>query len=123
MSLGHLSRLLNKKIFSDDFDKSSDIKMKSKHWRDELSAIEGPIDEDNESENENGNYLSDSSSNSQFSLQRRQLSFHLSAFIDRLDLNDNDSQIASKYYSKINDTIEEEIDDNEELPEHTRLSS
>ena len=82
-----------------------------------------PINEDEE-EIEN-DYLSDCSSNSsQFSLQRRYLSLDLSKLIDRLEpMDENSSAMHSKYYSNVNETIEEEISDHDdEYDQKSRFS-
>ena len=72
MSLGHLSMLINKKIFTDDFDKNSfsgDMKQRYKKGKGmgTQSMIDQPIHEEQNEQFEN-DYLSDSSSSSQFSL-------------------------------------------------------
>lgn len=117
MSLGHLSQLINKQIFSDDFDKSSFKTELSRRYKGRvggpLSMADQPINEDEE-EIEN-DYLSDCSSNSsQFSLQRRYLSLDLSKLIDRLEPMDDSSAVHSKYYGNVNETIEEEISDHDD---------
>lgn len=68
MTLAHLSSLINKKIFSDDFDRSSQLTDNT--WRkarfrmgSNRSLIDNTIREEMEPEYEN-NYLSDSSSSS-----------------------------------------------------------
>lgn len=121
MSLGHLSQLINKKIFSDDFDKVSFAGLQKKTSRvGASSTIDQPINEDTESEKDD--YLSDSSSSSQFSLQRRYLSLDLSKLMDKLEPLD-DSSAAAKYAGNVTDTIEEEIqDDDDEAETHSRLS-
>ena len=64
MTLGHLSNLINKKIFSDDFDKSSFFTESRKgRLKSTKSMIDDTIREEKEPEYEN-NYLSDSSSSS-----------------------------------------------------------
>ena len=68
MSLGHLSMLINKKIFSDDFDKNSFSKDMSKRYKKgkglgTQSMIDQPIREEQNEQFEN-DYLSDSSSSS-----------------------------------------------------------
>lgn len=73
MSLGHLSMLINKKIFSDDFDKNSfntDMSKRYKKGRGmgTQSMIEQPIREELKEYEFENDYLSDSSSSSQFSL-------------------------------------------------------
>ena len=118
MSLGHLSQLINKQIFSDDFDKSSFKTELSRRYKGRVggpqSMADQPINEDEE-EIEN-DYLSDCSSNSsQFSLQRRYLSLDLSKLIDRLEPMDDSSAVHSKYYGNcVNETIEEEISDHDD---------
>ena len=66
VSLGHLSALINKQIFSDDFDKSSFKTELSRRYKGRVggpqSMADQPIDEDEE-EIEN-DYLSDCSSSS-----------------------------------------------------------
>jgi hypothetical protein len=85
MTLGHLSNLINKKIFSDDFDKSSFFTdSRQGRMKSTTSMIDDTIREEKEPEYEN-NYLSDSSSSSQFSLQRRYLNLDLSKLIDKLE--------------------------------------
>ena len=85
--------------------------------------IDQPIrEEKKEFEHE---YLSDSSSSSQFSLQRRYLNIDLSKLIDKLEPSDELSAVASKhYYGNVNETIEEEIadDDDEQVDKKSRLS-
>lgn len=66
-SLGYFSRLMNKKIYSDDFDMSSEFEqLKQKKRRNRGSLFECPINEDVESENQD-DFLSDYSGSSNFS--------------------------------------------------------
>lgn len=114
MTLGHLSNLLNKKIFSDDFDRSSSFMSNHSRRKDRLMTTNSMIDDTIREENEiefADNYLSDSSSSSQFSLQRRYLNLDLSKLIDKLEPLDDSSAVASKYYGNVNETIEEEGSD------------
>jgi hypothetical protein len=115
-SLGYLSKLVNKKIYSDDFDVSFDTqKMKYKNRFNKGSVYECPISEDVESEDQNNNYLSDNSSCSSFSFKKKKMSFDLSRLIDKSEPSiDDSSLIASKYYGNVNETIEEEEDDKED---------
>ena len=86
-SLGYFSQLMNKKIYSDDFDMSSDqmnLKRKKKQ-QNASSLMECPISEDIESEDNEGDYLSDYSSSSTFSFNKKKMSFDLSRFIDKLE--------------------------------------
>lgn len=77
---------MNKKIYSDDFDMSSDqalCKMK-KRQKNAGSLMECPISEDVESED--NDYLSDGySSSSNFSFHKKKMSFDLSRLIDKLE--------------------------------------
>lgn len=113
MTLGHLSNLLNKKIFSDDFDKSSSFFSNHSRRKNRLKTTNSMIDDTIREENEIefNNYLSDSSSNSQFSLRRRYMNLDLSKLIDKLEPLDDSSAVASKYYGNVNETIEEEGSD------------
>ena len=127
MSLGHLSQIINKQIYSDDFDRSSYRTELSRRYKSRPggpnSMADQPINEDEE-EIEN-DYLSDCSSNSsQFSLQRRYLSLDLSKLIDKLEPADDSSAAQhSKYYGNVNETIEEEISDHDdEVDKQSRLS-
>ncbi len=114
ISLGHFSQLINKRIFSDDFDKgSSELSQgkKNKKFGAALSMVDQPIKEDSEYlEGVDDKYMSDSSSNSQFSLRRRHSV--LEKLIDKLDHPDSDSFFSvfgSKFNVNVNDTIEEEL--------------
>jgi hypothetical protein len=73
-----------------------------------MSMIEQPIKEDSEFE-EADNYMSDSSSSSQFSLRKRYLTLDLAKLIDRLEPLDNRSGHNDKYYGNVEETIEEEL--------------
>ena len=85
-SLGYFSQLMNKKIYSDDFDMSSEFQLlKQKKKVNTGSLMECPISEDVESENQQNAYLSDYSSSSTFSLHKKKMSFDLSKLIDRLE--------------------------------------
>ena len=69
MSLGHLSKLINKKIFSDDFDKKSfatDVGTRYKKGRGlgSQSMVDQPIREEVKEYEFENDYLSDSSSSS-----------------------------------------------------------
>ena len=114
-SLGYLSKLMNKKIYSDHFDMSSEsYKIKQKKHFNTGSVMECPISEDVESEGAN-DYLSDNSSSSTFSLKRKKMSFDLSKLIDRFEPSHDDSSFMfSKYYGNVNDPIEEEEDDKDD---------
>jgi hypothetical protein len=84
-SLGYFSQLMNKKIYSDDFDMSSEFQLLNKKKKVNTgSLMECPISEDVESENQQ-NYLSDYSSSSTFSLHKKRMSFDLSKLIDKLE--------------------------------------
>lgn len=114
-SLGYLSKLVNKKIYSDDFDMSFDTLKLKKNKFNTGSVFECPISEDVESEDVN-DYLSDNSSSSTFSFKKKKMSFDLSRLIDRSEpsFDENSSFIGSKYYGNVNETIEEEDDDKED---------
>lgn len=57
------------------------------------------------------------------SLQRRYLNMDLSKLIDRLEPLEDSSQMGSKYYGKVNETIEEEISDHDdEFDKKSKLS-
>ena len=86
--------------------------------------VDQPIREEVKEYEFENDYLSDSSSSSQFSLQRRYLNMDLSKLIDKLEPSDELSAMASKhYYGNVNETIEEEIaDDDEEIDKKSRLS-
>jgi len=114
ISLGHFSQLINKRIFSDDFDKGYSERShdkKNKKFGAPLSMVDQPIKEDSEYlEGADDKYMSDSSSNSQFSLRRRHSV--LEKLIDKLDHPDSDSFFSvfgSKFNVNVNDTIEEEL--------------
>jgi hypothetical protein len=57
---------MNKKIYSDDFDMSSEFNLLRRNKRNRGSLMECPISEDVESENQD-DYLSDYSGSSNFS--------------------------------------------------------
>ena len=73
-----------------------------------------PIKEGSELEEADCKYMSDSSSSSQFSLRKRYLNFDK---MDKLEPLDSNSAVGSKYYGNVNDTIEEEISDQDEKVE------
>jgi hypothetical protein len=68
ISLGHFSQLINKRIFSDDFDKGSSERSqgkRNKKFGAAKSMVDQPIKEDSEYlEGADDKYMSDSSSNS-----------------------------------------------------------
>ena len=70
MSLSQLSQLINKQVFSDDFDKSSYKTELSRRYKQKavgpLSMADQPINEDDEDSSHD--YLSDSSNSSMLSL-------------------------------------------------------
>lgn len=71
-----------------------------------------PINADSELKEANNKYISDSSSNSQFSLRREK--HPLRKLIDKMDSLDSDSVVSvfgSKLYEDVNETIEEELSD------------
>ena len=124
ITLAHFSQLINKRIFSDDFDKNYS-ENSGKIFGRSMSMLDQPIKEDSELE-EADRYLSDSSSSSQFSLRKRYLSLDLSKLIDRLDPTDFDSAFGSKYLGNVGETIEEEhsaSSDEKDLPRSRLLSS
>lgn len=130
MSLGRLSQLINKQIYSDDFDKKSFKTEMSKRYKRRVggpwSMLDQPIDED-EYEHLHDEYLSDcSSGSSQFSLRKRYLSLDLQKLIDKLEPMDDSSAMHShgKYYqANVNETIEEEISDfDDEYDKKSRFS-
>ncbi len=82
-SLSQFSMLMNKKIYSDEFDMSFESKVLKKRFK-MGSVIECPINEDIECE-EQDNYLSDNSSSSTFSFHKKRMSFDLTKIIDRLE--------------------------------------
>jgi hypothetical protein len=121
-SLGYFSQLMNKKIYSDDFDMASSDRFILRRQRENAgSLMEYPISEDNvESEEDNvADYLSDysGSGGSTFSFKKKMSSFDLSRFIDRLEpqFDDSGSSLlgggSKHYYSNVNETIEEEDDE------------
>lgn len=80
------------------------------------SVFECPISEDVESEDQE-HYFSDNSSSSTFSFKKKMMSCDLSKMIDKSEsFIEDSSMIASKYYSNVNETIEEEEDDKEDNP-------
>ncbi len=117
-SLGYFSQLMNKKIYSDYFDMNSDQMIIKKKKKDAGSLMECPISEDVESENDH-DYLSDYSSSSNFSFQKKKMSFDLSRFIDKLDpiqFDDSSSSLlggggSRHFYPGVNETIKEEDDE------------
>jgi hypothetical protein len=112
-SLGYFSQLMNKKIYSDDFDMSSDqIIRKKQKQQNAGSLMECPISEDVESEDNDHDYLSDYSSSSTFSFKKKKMSFDLSRFIDKLEpisFDDSGSSLGfggRHFYSgAVNETI------------------
>lgn len=127
MSLGHLSKLLNKMIYSDDFERDSAGEQRRKNAQPKFttkSMADQPINEDLELENsEKSVYLSDSSSNSQFSLQRRYLNLDLAKLVDRLEpIDDISNANFSKYSRLVDDTIEEENYEQDDETERRRAS-
>ncbi|CDW77419.1 UNKNOWN [Stylonychia lemnae] len=124
-SLGYFSQLMNKKIYSDDFDMSSEFKLLRRNKKNNRgSLMEYPINEDVESENQD-DYLSDYSGSSNFSFQKRKMSLNLSKLIDKLEpqFDDSSSFMGSKnYFNSVNDPIEEE-DDEEIQPAQLYSSS
>ena len=86
-----------------------------------MSVAEQPIKEDSELEEAGDKYMSDSSSNSQFSLRKRYLT--LDRLIDKLQPLDSNSVTGSKYYGNVNETIEEELSDPDEDESRGFLSS
>lgn len=118
-SLGYFSQLMNKKIYSDDFDMSSDNKIRKQQKQNAAgSLMEYPISEDVESENDDNNYLSDYSGSSTFSFKKKKMSFDLSRLIDKLEPSAFDDSASSLlgggskyYYSNVNETIQEEDDE------------
>lgn len=122
-SLGYFSQLMNKKIYSDDFDMSSEkFQSRKRNYKAAGSLMECPISEDVESED--NDYLSDYSSSSNFTLRNKKMSFDLSRMIDKLEpLQGVDYSSSSllgggskHYYSNVNDTIKEEDDEEAILP-------
>jgi hypothetical protein len=111
-SLSRFSLLMNKKIYSDEFDMSFESRMIKKRFN-VGSVFECPINEDIECEDQDP-YLSDNSSSSTFSFHKKKMSFDLTKIMDRLEPSFDFSQlIASKNYGmNINETIKEEEDEN-----------
>lgn len=109
--MAHFSKLINKKIFSDDFDQNSSENNSrggaKKKFGGSMSMLDQPIKEDSELE-EADRYFSDSSSSSQFSLRKRYLNLDLAKMIDKLDPLDYESAVGSKYLGNVDETIEEE---------------
>ena len=123
-SLGYFSQLMNKKIYSDDFDMSSDQIRRKKQQNYTGSLMECPISEDVESENNENDYLSDYSGSSTFSFHKKKMSFDLSRLIDKLEplqFDDSSSSLlgggSKHYYRNDNETILEE-EDEDLLPKH-----
>lgn len=71
--------------------------------------MECPISEDIESED--NDYLSDYSSSSTFSFNKKKMSFDLSRFIDKLEQPDDCNSSARHFYLGVNETIKEEDDE------------
>ncbi len=87
--------------------------------------MECPISEDVESENQN-DYLSDYSSSSTFSLHKKRMSFELSKLIDKLEPHLDDSTSLQRkmvYFNSVNETIEEEVDEENKANENQLQSS
>lgn len=102
---------MNKKIYSDDFDMSSEKENRKRRNKNNAgSLMECPISEDVESEDQG--YSSNHSSSSTFSLQKKKMSFYLSKLIDKFEPPENSSSgVAKGYYSGVNETIQEEDDE------------
>ena len=120
-SLGYFSQLMNKKIYSDDFDMSSDKIRQKKRRNYAQSLVECPISEDVESEDQD--YLSDYSGSSNFRFHKQKMSYDLSKLIDKLEpsvFDDSGSSLhgggSKHYYSNVNDTIMEEDDEDVMAP-------
>lgn len=111
ITLAHFSQLINKKIFSDDFDRNlsenNSQKPNKRKFGGSMSMLDQPIKEDSELE-EADRYFSDSSSSSQFSLRKRYLNLDLAKLIDKLDPTEYESALGSKYLGNVDETIEEE---------------
>jgi len=92
ITLAYFSQLINKRIFSDNFDKSNSTENFNSHPKKKfggsMSMLDQPIKEDSEFE-EADNYMSDSSSSSHFSLRKRYLSLDLAKLVDKLEPLDN----------------------------------
>ena len=96
---------MNKKIYSDEFDMSSESNKFKKRFK-MGSVIECPINEDFEEDHDN--YLSDNSSSSTFSFHKKRMSFDLTKIMDRLEpsFEISHNMAASKNYGfNINETI------------------
>eukprot|EP00349_Pseudokeronopsis_sp_Brazil_P000290 CAMPEP_0202961452 /NCGR_PEP_ID=MMETSP1396-20130829/5507_1 /ASSEMBLY_ACC=CAM_ASM_000872 /TAXON_ID= /ORGANISM="Pseudokeronopsis sp., Strain Brazil" /LENGTH=154 /DNA_ID=CAMNT_0049681275 /DNA_START=934 /DNA_END=1398 /DNA_ORIENTATION=- len=111
-SLSQFSRLMNKKIYSDEFEMSFESKLLNKRFK-MGSIIDCPINEDIECEDQD-NYLSDNSSSSTFSFHKRKMNFSLTKLIDKSEPSaDHSVLLGSKNYGiNINETIQEEEDEN-----------
>ena len=81
-SFSQFSRLMNKKIYSDEFDMSFESKLLTKRLK-MGSLLECPINEDIECEDQDP-YMSDNSSSSTFSFHKKKMSFDLTKIIDKL---------------------------------------
>ncbi len=71
--------------------------------------MECPISEDIESED--NDYLSDYSSSSTFSFNKKKMSFDLSRFIDKWEQPDDCNSSSRHFYLGVNETIKEEEDE------------
>jgi len=111
-SFSQFSRLMNKKIYSDEFDMNSESNLLKKRMK-MGSTLECPINEDIECEDQD-NYLSDNSSSSTFSFHKKKMSFDLTKIIDKLEpsLEFSSTMGVKNYGFNINETIQEEEDEN-----------